>query len=232
MYIYLIISAIILYLLCKYLKNNTSKGGEINKLPKIYYINLKHRKDRKDNLLKQLKMINYPNDKIVRIDAIKKENGAIGCGLSHIKALKTALKNHKINDYIAILEDDFEWKKSNAYDVIINAINSDTDWNVILLACNGSVNEYNKHLLKINNCQTASGYIIKIKYIPELLKIWEKDMNSLLNDSKINKGFESRAIDQSWKKLQKDKWYTTNPIIGKQMASYSDIEKKQVDYGV
>lgn len=232
MYIYLIISAIILYFLCKYLKKYTSKGGEIDKLPKIYYINLKHRKDRKENLLKQLKMINYPNDKIVRIDAIKKDNGAIGCGLSHIKVLKIALKEHDINDYITILEDDFEWKKSNAYDVIMNAISSDTDWNVILLACNGKVNKYNKKLLKVGSCSTTSGYIIKIKYIPELLKIWEKDMNSLLNDSKINRGFESRAIDQSWKKLQKDKWYTTNPIIGKQMASYSDIEQKQVDYGV
>ena len=68
-------------------------------------------------------MINYPNDKIVRIDAIKKENGTIGFGLSHIKVLKTALKEHDINDYITILEDDFEWKKSNAYDVIMNAIN-------------------------------------------------------------------------------------------------------------
>ena len=35
-----------------------------------------------------------------------------------------------------------------------------------------------------------------------------------------------------WKVLQKDKWFTTNPIIGNQMKSYSDIEKRVVNYKV
>ena len=40
------------------------------------------------------------------------------------------------------------------------------------------------------------------------------------------------CIDISWKKLQNDKWFTTNPIIGSQIQSFSDIEHKNVDYKV
>ena len=32
--------------------------------------------------------------------------------------------------------------------------------------------------------------------------------------------------------LQKNKWFATNPIIRKQMESYSDIERKFVNYNV
>ena len=132
------------------------------------------------------------------------------------------------------MEDDFEWKIKNPYYILRNALNSNINWNVILLSCNGKINEYNKNLQKVTRCQTASGYIIKVKYIPILLKIWERDMNYRLeNNIKIgDKNYHKTCIDQSWKILQKDAWFSTNPIIGKQMNSYSDIENKVVDYGV
>lgn len=202
--------------------------------PNLYYINLKHRTDRKKHILKQLKMIHYPNNKIIRIDAIKNSNGATGCGLSHIKALKLALQQNKMNDYVIIMEDDFEWKVLNPYPIYLNAINSNIDWNIILLSCNGRVIKYKKSLQRVKSCQTASGYIIKVKYIPTLLKIWERDMDFRLKNNIKNsdKRDHTTCIDQSWKILQKDKWFTTNPIIGKQMKSYSDIEKRVVNYKV
>ena len=35
--------------------------------PKLYYINLKHRKDRKKNIIEQLNVVKYPFDKVIRI---------------------------------------------------------------------------------------------------------------------------------------------------------------------
>ena len=97
-----------------------------NSLPYLYYINLKDRMDRKKNIEYQLNSINYPLDKIKRIDAIRNINGATGCGLSHIKALETALKERKNDEYIMILEDDFSWKLSptKTREILMNAINS------------------------------------------------------------------------------------------------------------
>ena len=166
-----------------------------------------------------------------RIDAIKHNDGA-GCGLSHIKALELAVCSHENkNDYIIILEDDFTWShdKEKTLETLNNALNKKT-WNVILLAAaRGITIKHDKYVSKIKNCQTTSGYIIRIGYIPNLLKIWKKDM---LHRESSKEYVHKTCIDQSWKQLQNDDWYITNPKLGFQMGSYSDIEKKYVKYGV
>ena len=138
------------------------------------------------------------------------------------------------------MEDDFTWKyDSNTTNKILNkCFNFKEDWNVILLSKNGEVKQYNDFLDKVIQSQTASGYIIKKKYIPTLLKLWEENVSIRLkyNISKKNpyKNYTNHntALDICWKKLQGDKWFSTNPILGYQMESYSDIEKKVVDYNV
>ena len=206
------------------------------KYPTIYYINLKHRQDRLKHIVQQLDNIQYPLSKINRVDAIKHSNGSTGCGLSHIKALRTAMKNNNSNSIVIIMEDDFKWSLSNQQTkrILFNAIHNDIDWNVILLSCKGPKLKFHKYLQRVVSCQTASGYIIKVKYIPQLLNIWVKDMNFRLKyDIKINDPLNHRTcIDQSWKKLQHNKWFTTNPIIGSQIKSFSDIENKMVEYNV
>ncbi len=205
------------------------------KLPNVYYINLAQRIDRNKQLLEELKKINYPNEKIIRVDAIFNKLGSTGCGLSHIKALELGLKTKHDVDYIMVLEDDFSWK----YDKklvrnVLSQIMDNNNWNVILLACNGRTSEYNTYLDKVEDCQTASGYIIKIKYIPKLLEIWKKDMEYRKNNNVVEGSDLERntCIDQSWKLLQNENWFITKPILGKQRASYSDIQKGFVDYNV
>tara|TARA_Y100001970_G_scaffold293482_1_gene440548 strand:- start:5240 stop:5845 length:606 start_codon:yes stop_codon:yes gene_type:complete len=198
---------------------------ELIKISNILYINLKDRTDRKENIVKQMTKVEYPMKKLIRINAVKKEDGALGCALSHIKALKKAQKLG--NKYTLILEDDFMWKSSNStIDKTLGHILKLDNWDVCLLACNGKVKKFTNHS-KVIECQTASAYIININYIPKLLELWE---------SKIKPGIwnpKHCAIDQTWKILQKkDNWISTNPLIGKQMPSYSDIEKQKVDYGV
>ena len=74
----------------------------------ILYINLAHRTDRNEHILHEIHKLCTDDSKIHRIDAIKRENGAFGCGLSHIKALEYALEHEWKT--VLIVEDDFTFK--------------------------------------------------------------------------------------------------------------------------
>ena len=61
----------------------------LNKFDIVYYINLKHRKDRFDHINNELKKTNISPSKINRIEGIYlKDFGILGCAKSHAKALK------------------------------------------------------------------------------------------------------------------------------------------------
>ena len=101
---YLILILFLTILIC--ISNYRKKVDNFNnpKVYHIYYINLKQREDRKRELLIQLKKLDkIPNTKFVieRIDAVKHQKGGIGCGESHIKALKKA-KNNNLEQVIII----------------------------------------------------------------------------------------------------------------------------------
>ena len=225
LFLLIAISLIIIYF--------TKSSYSYLKLPKLYYINLKHRVDRKNHIIKELEKINYPKSQIHRIEAIKHEDGATGCGFSHIKALEMAYKTHNNeNDYVIILEDDFTWiQKPNLTLKILQDVLNKKELNVILLAGRGSWEndpKY-KYLSKVYHSQTSSGYIIRIGYIPKLLNLWRKDMSERNTTKKY---IHDTCIDQSWKQLQHEDWYITDPKLGYQWSTYSDIEKYHVNYGV
>jgi len=209
----------------------THEDEIVEKLPDVYYINLAHREDRNAHILEQLGNIDYPSSRIHRIDAIPHEDGATGCGLSHIKALELAQKDHaNDNDFVLVLEDDFTWlhDKRKTLNTLGRAFEHE-NWNVILLSCNGRTRKYNAHLSRVRDCQTTSAYIVRIGYIPNLLEIWKRDMQH----RESSKRYEGKTcIDISWKRLQRNQWFLTKPKLGYQIASYSDIEKGQVDYRV
>jgi len=210
---------------------NLLKGN----IPNVYYINLEVRTDRKQNLLSEFKKINYPTENIIRVNAVKHKIGTLGCLQSHIICLENGLKETNNCEYIVVCEDDFCFK-NNKTDTIyyLNSIfsNEFKDWNVILLAINGSSKNkmVHRHFYEVESGQTTSGYIIKKKYIPVLLKLW-KDLYSRTKHTKTTPDHNDH-IDQIWKKLQHDKWYVTKPVIGYQYASHSDIQGGYVDYGV
>jgi GR25 family glycosyltransferase involved in LPS biosynthesis len=211
----------------------------MNKLPHIYYINLKHRVDRKNNIEQNLKSVNYEFSKVTRIDAIKNKIGTLGCLASHIIALKEALNNNDGLEYSIILEDDFIFRPELNKTIIQKTLldccfNTNIEWNVVLLAMHGRVenpeylNDKSKSLLKIKYSQTTSGYLIKKKYIPILLNLWENLYEKTKNCTSIPD--KNLHMDIIWIKLQKDNWYVTNPKLGIQYQSYSDIENKVINY--
>ena len=188
-----------------------------------YVINLQHRKDRWEHILLEFEKINLtPN----RFDAIKNEDGRIGCTMSHIKCLEYAIENNL--DSILICEDDITFLnpvllKSSLKNFIENV----NDWDVLLLGAN--VNKIEKkcnYCLKIIDAQTTTGYIVKNHYYNKLLDNFKEGLQLLKKEKKPD-----YCIDIHWKKLQsKDKWYILYPLVVTQYDNYSDIEKRNIDY--
>ena len=198
----------------------------------VYYINIERRTDRKEHFLSEMRKLEIPDTRIIRVNAIEHKIGTLGCLQSHIKALKAALNDEY--SCALICEDDFTFKHNTAEvkEILQNALQKcKIEWNVVLFATNGtSIPTECKFLNKVNESITASGYLIKKTYIPTLLSLWEE----LYEKTKHYDTLPSREehCDVAWNKLQHDKWYVTNPVIGYQYASYSDIQNGFVDYKV
>lgn len=205
-----------------------------------YYINLDHRDDRKILIEEEFKKLNI--ESFTRVPAIYTPNeGALGCLGSHIKALEAASLTC---DAIWICEDDIEFKvdmsRLNSY--IIEFMNSDAS--LLCLGYNSRNEiEYSPLLKHSKDIQTASCYIVKSAFRPILLEFWKSvsvfRINQVEHPSKhiymnlpINKA-EYEVSDQSWKVLQQSYVFVipkTRCVI--QRSSYSDIEKRVVNYGV
>lgn len=204
----------------------------------VVYINLKHRSDRNNSILDNLRKYDFDMNNVHRVEGILHELcGHIGCGKSHIEAIKLAIKNDW--RYVMILEDDFSFgcEKSDLINKLkqIKSIN----WDVIMLTGANKITVKSKYnfLEKVKRCTVAAGYIIRKHYYQTLLDNFEESVNlmekELLmhinkcnnNNISVTKLHYCSAIDQNWIKLQeKDIFYLLNPFLGNQNYdnSYSD----------
>lgn len=197
------------------------------KIIKGFYINLDSREDRRTHF-ENLKL-NYPFFKDVeRISAIRDNNGAIGCGKSHIEALTKCLD---IEDNVFfVCEDDLTILNKEHLSSFISSLNVNDDWDVITLTPRGNTmkgQDLPNDFLRIYNNQTTTGYIIKKTFIPQLIKNLQNAINGLEKGGDL----VTYSIDQYWKRLQtKHKFYYFKHIFAGQLPGYSDIEKRNVDY--
>ena len=197
----------------------------------ILYINLAHRTDRKEHILLELQKWGIDSSKIHRIDAVLKTPGALGCGLSHIKALTEAFSHLEWNT-VLILEDDFTFRCPDVNEKIKLLCTSHPLFDVGLLSYNSEYIKYTDtitHSIKqIQYSQTTSSYLIRRHYIPTLLqnmKVATYDME------RFGKRHEN-CIDIHWTSLQQTGgWYGIFPAIGYQYDNYSDIEHRVTSYG-
>lgn len=200
-----------------------------------FYINLDYRFDRKSHFEEYIKNFDFFKN-IMRFSAIKFDNGAIGCGLSHIEVLKI-LKNIDSN-YFCVFEDDFMIYDFSVFNCFMNdfeKIKTNSNWDIILLTpffAKEKNDETNEELTKnkfirICNAQTTTAYIIKKSFINVMIDNFIDAVNNLLNNGKS----VIYAIDIYWKKLQKiHKFYTYKLRFAKQLVGFSDIEKKRINY--
>jgi len=211
-----------------------SKENEIEKklnIDLILFINLKKRKDRLEHITNEINKMNIENSKIVRIDAIFNKNGALGCSLSHIKAIEYFLYETNYDNCL-ILEDDFTFSdKINNINEKINLIQKEIpDYDICLFAYNNLENYNNLKKLnfkRVKFAQTTSGYLIKRKFADKLLKNFNESSELMKKEDRNY----FNCLDIYWNKLtSKSKWYAFNNALGYQMESYSDIENKIVNY--
>lgn len=200
----------------------------IKDIQHAFYINLEYRKDRKEHVEKELKKVGI---NATRFNAIKMEKGAIGCSLSHLKCLQTALINKW--DHVLICEDDIQFLDPELFISQLNTFlkNHNTDsWDVILLAGN-NVPPYrmiDNTCVKVSRCQTTTGYIVNGHYISKLIDNVKAGLTHLLKNQ--DSTFYN-AIDKYWLSLQeKDNWFLIIPLTVIQREDYSDIEKKMTNY--
>jgi glycosyl transferase family 25 len=182
------------------------------------YINLNERIDRNEHVISELEKIGIKGQ---RISAIKMDNGAIGCSMSHIKCLELAIENQY--EYVFICEDDIEFTNPTIFLENINKFydNKNIDWDVLIIGGNNAppYEEIHDYCARIFNCQTTTGYIVNKNYYSVLLNNFKQGLSNFI------------PIDFFWKELQKsDNWFILTPITVTQYINYSDIEKKVVDY--
>jgi GR25 family glycosyltransferase involved in LPS biosynthesis len=189
------------------------------------YINLNHRTDRREATEEQFAALGI---QATRMEAIECVQGAIGCAMSHVKALEYA-KEHGWPT-VCICEDDIEFTNPRLFQQQLRDFLSDyTTWDVLLLGTNMAPPfDKGKGCFRVRNAQTTTGYIVKNHYYDTLIACFRKSIGCLIHDYNP----KLYAIDIQWKYYQeKDLWYVLNPLTIIQRNSYSDIEKREVSYG-
>jgi GR25 family glycosyltransferase involved in LPS biosynthesis len=203
-----------------------------------YCINLDRRTDRwiecEDNYQSQ----GLPPGLIQRWSACEDaEHGALGCARSHFAALSNFL-THRYEPFCLIMEDDFDFLRNwNSFAETFNGLlQNQLDWDVLLLAgtCTIAYPENSLGVARIFESQSASGYLLQRSYVPMVLHSFARSI-VMLEKFRANQPREhwvaKFAIDQLWKQLQhNDRWFISSPVVGHQRPSFSDIEKKIVDY--
>ena len=144
------------------------KGVYMGIIPKILYINLNHREDRKKNFLSNFNGYDMgKDDKIVRIEGVhEKENGALGCLKSHIKALEYA--NKLDFPYVLVCEDDFQFFDFAECEKHVQTFMEKVkEWDVLLIGLNLNQKEDTEHegVIRVLNSQTCSAFLIKKEYL-------------------------------------------------------------------
>ena len=200
--------------------------NDINDIKHAVYINLLSRPDRKQHVENQLQNIGI---KAERFNAVKLDNGAIGCSMSHLTIIKTA--KEKNWPHILVVEDDIFFTNPSLFITQFNKFLSiHKSFDVVLLAGN-NVHPYTKiddTCVKVASCQTTTGYLVQSHYYDTLIQNYTTGILNLIKNPKNHTTF---AIDKYWFQLQSiHNWYLIIPLTVTQREDYSNIEKKHTNY--
>jgi len=200
--------------------------NSIENIKHAFYINLETRPDRRQHVETQLHNIGIA---ATRFNAIKLNNGAIGCSMSHLKCLEIAKENNW--DHVMIVEDDILFLNPNVFKNQLNKfLKNNKDFDVVLIAGN-NVPPYQKiddSCVKVYRCQTTTGYIVQKHYYDTLINNIKEGVKQLINNPDQHVIY---AIDKYWFRLQeKDNWFLITPLTVTQREDYSDIEKRPTNY--
>ena len=134
-------------------------------------------------------------------------------------------------EYIFICEDDITFLNPGLFlDQLNRFLSKNRLWDVILVAGNNMLpyTEVDNSCIKVSNCQTTTGYIVKKEYYDKLIENFRESIEKQLKDPEATE----YKIDKYWFKLQReDNWFLIIPLTIIQREDYSDIEKKVTNFG-
>ena len=192
----------------------------LKKLDNAYIINLEARKDNKIRSTREmLKIVNKPE-----IYKAPNEDNNINISLSHINILKKAIELDL--EYVIIAHDNI--KILNEMNVLhsINTIMNKCNWNIIIIAGLCIDHKINDIYSRIISAQLPIIYMISKKYYNVLLNNFIEGYNKLL----IRPDYPIYLLDEYWKKLQENEWYSlTNKYIYIQ-DNYYNSDTTMIDY--
>ena len=125
------------------------------------------------------------------------------------------------------------YPQRKVFSIYFDTIEKTTDWDVFILSGHGESENYNQLIDKSLGIQTTGWYIVKQHYYDKLINVFSESVNNMerLNNEGKDIEYETWAIDQNWKKLQrKDNWLKFKDNLGFQREDYSDIVKENVNY--
>ena len=207
----------------------------MDKIDKVFYINLKHRNDRREEIEQELKS-KFLFDKTERYEAILHESPILGCTMSHITLWRNMIQNNWKT--MMVIEDDamLQTTRENI-DRYINAFLEDpnADFLSISNSC-GDFTDYNEFFNRAKNSQTSSCYVIKLHTVRDLLRFYFKNEEDMFAVKENDPELDSKVgwIDVAWLEYQK----VYNFLIPKekqiiiQRESYSDIQRKVTFYNL
>ena len=195
-------------------------------LSNIFFINLESRKDRLQHVTNELSKLKCNTE---RINAVKLADGALGCTMSHIKALELA-KSRDL-PYVFICEDDITFLNPTLLLENVEKFEKNIEnWDVLIIGGNNCppYTKISDYCIRIYNNQTTPGYVVKSHYYDVLIKNFKESAVKLMKEPKQRRLY---ALDMYWKSLQSmGQWYMIIPPTVIQYEDYSDIEKRNVNY--
>ena len=191
------------------------------------YINLEHRTDRRAHIEKELKK--FPFLQVERFNAVRMNNGALGCSISHLKCLELAKERGWTQ--VLIVEDDIQFLNPDLFVTQLNQFLKRYKYFDVALIAGNNMPPYiriDDCSIKIANCNTTTGYIVNQKYYDKLIANYKEGIDCLTREPNNKARY---AIDIYWKTLQmEDMWFLITPPTVIQREDYSDVEEKNVDY--
>jgi len=206
----------------------------MDKVDKVFYINLEKRTDRRAEIENEL-VNNFKYTSAERFVGIPYKPGAYGCTMSHVSLFRKMMLNGW--ETMMVFEDDAKLLTSREeIDKHINVFLEDNTLDILCIgnSC-GDNTPYNELMNRCFNTQTTSCYLIKKKFVKIFLESAFKDPTESMTLSPENSDLHIKLnlIDVGWAPLQKF-YYFMMPKIRQvlQRPSYSDIEQKFTDYNL
>jgi glycosyl transferase, family 25 len=199
----------------------------VQNLP-VHFINLASRPDRlreTQDELQRMGLVHWS-----RFDAIKNDNGALGCALSHAGVFEGLPPGETV---VMVCEDDIEFLVSpEELRELVQEFLENPALDVLCVAFNVMAKGHtiSSRLDVTSNTQTLACYVAKASAL-ELLRDSFSESARLIQEGKP---LGLVAVDQHWKRLQRRTLIFAIPRkrAARQRPSFSDIEGQDVSYGV